>query len=90
MHTSDPTENPIVFSSEAQENIEQGNRYEGYLMYLEVPNGINMEECSVEYHSPSSRMEATEDILIRIAGALVHLIDKQDMSMELASGNSCL
>ena len=58
-------------------------------MYPKVPNGINMEECSVESHSPSSPMEATEDISIRIPGALVHLIDKQD-SMELASGDFML
>ena len=58
-------------------------------MYPEVPNRINMEECSVESHSPSSRMEATEDILMRMHGALVHLIDKQD-SMELANGDFML
>ena len=34
-------------------------------------------------------MEITEDILIRILGALVHLIDKLN-SMELASGNFML
>lgn len=89
MHTSDPAENPAVFSSEAQENIEQGNRNEGYRMYPEVPNGIHMEGCSVESHSPSAPMEATEDTLIRIPGALVHLIDKHD-SMELASGDFML
>ena len=76
MHTSDPSENLVFFSLEAQENIEQGNRYEGYIMYLEVPNGINMEDCSVESHSPSSPMEATKDILIRIPGDLVHSIYK--------------
>lgn len=89
VHTIDPAENPAVFSSEAQQNIEQGNRHEGYRMYPEVPNGINMEECSIESHSLSAPMEATEDILIRIPGSLVHLIDKQD-SMELASGDFML
>ena len=42
MHMSDPAENLVFFSSEAQENIEQGNRYEGYKMYPDVSNGINM------------------------------------------------
>jgi spartin len=89
LHMSDLVENPTFFSSETQGKVAQGNKHEGYRLYPETSNEINMEECNVESHSPSAPHEATETILIRIPGALVHLIDKQD-SMELASGDFIL
>jgi len=89
LNMGDLVENPTVFSSETYGKIERHNRHEGYRPYPETPNKINIEECNVESPLPSAPNEATEEILIRIPGALVHLIDKQD-SIELASGDFML
>jgi hypothetical protein len=86
---SDLVENPTVFSLETQGKVTQGNMHEGYRLYPETSNEINMEECNVVSYSPSASHKATREIMIIIPGAIVHLIDKQD-NVELASGDFIL
>uniref|UniRef100_A0A0D6QZI8 Senescence domain-containing protein n=1 Tax=Araucaria cunninghamii TaxID=56994 RepID=A0A0D6QZI8_ARACU len=80
---------PTVHMDDIVENPAHGYAYGSDQLYEEAPIGSQKAEVGDSCYSASAPSEATEEILIRIPGVIVHLIDAQE-TVELASGDFML